>query len=215
MGSNLTLRVVISNDGTLCGRRHLSRDQREAICTDSYVKRRSAPMRILLALPIVVVAGCLASRLQSMQSQGTDSQSSASRFDPAQRLSATAFEQNATMKDTSAHEDPNLLKVGVPRDRIIAAFGTPNQIINQGGQEEEVYEFNPDGSKFVKPKVYARNIAAGGFTGGIATRGPQARIHEAAQHPTVHHLTFGSEGTIKSVPNESPNGHRPHAAPQD
>src|SRR6266851_10380466 len=73
MASNLTLRVVISNDGTLCGRRHLSRDQREAICTDSYVKRRSAPMRILLALPIVVVAGCLASRLQSMQSQGTDS----------------------------------------------------------------------------------------------------------------------------------------------
>ena len=62
-----------------------------------------------------------------MQSQGTDSQSSASRFDPAQRLSPTAFEENATMKDTSVHEDPNLLKVGVPRDKIVAAFGTPNQ----------------------------------------------------------------------------------------
>ena len=126
-------------------------------------------MRILLALPIVVLAGCLASRIQSMQSQGTDSQSSASRFDPAQRLSPTAFEQNATMKDTSVHEDPNLLKVGVPRSKITAAFGTPNQISNEGGREEDVYEFNPDGSKFVKPKVYARNIAAGVFTGGIAT----------------------------------------------
>ena len=103
----------------------------------------SSPMRMLLVLPMIALAGCLASR---MQSQGTDS--SSSRFDPAQRLSPTAFEQNATMKDTSVHEDPNLLKVGVSRDKIIAAFGTPNQINNQSGQEEDVYEFNPDGSKF-------------------------------------------------------------------
>src|SRR5690242_13403318 len=113
-------------------------------------------MKLLLALPMVVLAGCLASRIQSMESQGTDS--SSSRFDPAQRLSPTAFEQNATMKDTSVHEDPNLLNVGVSRDKITAAFGTPNQIGNQGGQEYDVYEFNPDGSKFVKPKTYARNI---------------------------------------------------------
>jgi hypothetical protein len=31
-------------------------------------------------------------------------------------------------------EDPSLLKVGVSRDKIIAAFGTPNQISNEGGQ---------------------------------------------------------------------------------
>ena len=116
-------------------------------------------MRILLALPMVALAGCLASRMQSINSQGTDS--SASRFDPAQRLSPTAFEQNATMKDTSVHEDPSLLKVGASRNKITAAYGTPNQIRNQGGQEQDVYEFNPDGSKFVKPKIYARNIATG------------------------------------------------------
>jgi hypothetical protein len=51
-------------------------------------------MRILLVLPMVALAGCLASRIQSMGSQGTDS--SSSRFDPAQRLSPTAFEQNGT-----------------------------------------------------------------------------------------------------------------------
>src|SRR5260370_41147267 len=119
-------------------------------------------MKILLLLPTILLAGCIASRIA--ESEGMDS----SRFDPAQRLSPTAFEQNATMKDTSVHEDPNLLKVGVSRDKIIAAFGTPNQINNQSGQEEDVYEFNPDGSKFVKPKTYARNIAAGVFTGGIA-----------------------------------------------
>jgi hypothetical protein len=70
-----------------------------------------------------------------MQSQGTDS--SSSRFDPAQRLSPTAFEQNATMKDSSVQENPSLLKVGVSRDKITAAFGTPNQIRNQGGKEQE------------------------------------------------------------------------------
>jgi hypothetical protein len=172
-------------------------------------------MRILLALPIIVLTGCLASRLQSMQSQGTDSQSSASRFDPAQRLSPTAFEQNATMKDTSVHEDPSLLKVGVPRSKITAAFGTPNQISNQGGQEQDVYEFNPDGSKFVKPKVYARNIAAGVFTGGIATVVHQARIHHTEQQLTVYHLTYGPDGTVHSVRKESRSSTSPDANPQE
>jgi hypothetical protein len=113
-------------------------------------------MTLTLALPLILPAGCLASRIQSMQSQGTDSPWS--RFAPEQRLSPTAFEQNATMKDTSVHEDPSLLKAGVPRSKIIEAFGTPNQTGNQGGQEEDVYEFNADGSKFVKPKIYPRNI---------------------------------------------------------
>jgi hypothetical protein len=172
-------------------------------------------MRILLALAMLVLAGCLASRIQSMQSQGTDSQSSASRFDPTQRLSPTAFAQNATMKDTSVHEDPSLLKVGVPRSKITAAFGTPNQISNQGGQEEDVYEFNPDGSKFVKPKVYSRNIAAGVFTGGVANLAHQARIHHAEQQLTVYHLTYGPDGTVQSVRKESHSEPRPDAPPQD
>ena len=158
-------------------------------------------MRTLLVLPMVVLAGCLASRIQSLQSQGTDS--SSSRFDPAQRLSPTALEQNATMKGSSVHEDPSLLKVGVRRDKIIAAFGTPNQIKNRGGQEQDTYEFNPDGSKFVKPKTYARNIAAGVFTGGIATVVHQARIHHTEQQLTVYNLTYGPDGTVQSVQKES------------
>jgi hypothetical protein len=153
----------------------------------------------VLVLPIVALAGCLASRMGSMQSQGIDS----SRFDPAQRLSPTAFEQNATMKDTSVHEDPNLLKVGVSRDRITAVFGPPNQISNQSGLIQDVYEFNPDGSKFVKPKIYPRNIAAGVFTGGIATVVHQARIHHTEQQLTVYQLTYGPDGTVQSVRKES------------
>jgi hypothetical protein len=163
-------------------------------------------IKMALLLPLLALAGCLASRIQSMESQskapqGTDS--SSSRFDPAQRLSPTAFEQNATMKDTSVHEDPSLLQVGVSRDQIVSAFGTPNQIATEDGHEEDVYEFNPDGSKFVKPKVYARNIAAGVFTGGIATVVHQARIHETERQLTVYHLTYGPDGVVQSVKKES------------
>jgi hypothetical protein len=77
-----------------------------------------------------------------MESEGGGN---SSRFDPAQRLSPTAFEQNATMKDTSVHEDPNLLRAGVSRSQIETAFGAPNETSDQGGQVQDVYEFNPDG----------------------------------------------------------------------
>ena len=154
-------------------------------------------MKRLLLVPTVLLAGCIASRIA--QSQGMDS----SRFDPAQRLSPTAFEQNATMKDTSVHEDPNLLRAGVSRDQIVAAFGQPNETSTTTGQVQEVYEFNPDGSKFVKPKVYARNIAAGVFTGGISTVVHQARIHHTEQQLTVYRLTYGPDGTVTSVQKES------------
>ena len=103
------------------------------------------------------------------------------------------------MKDTSVHEDPNLLKVGVSREQITAAFGPPNEISNEGGQSQDVYEFNPDGSKFVKPKTYASNIAAGVFTGGAATVVHQARIHHTEQQLTVYHLTYGPDGIVQSV----------------
>jgi len=142
----------------------------------------------LLILPFVFLTGCL-------QSGVIDS----SRFDPAQRLSPTAFIQNATMSDTSVHEDPDLLKAGVPREQIAAAFGAPNDTGNTEGQIEDEYDFNPDGSKFVKPKVYARNIAAGIFTGGAATLAHQARIHHTESQLTVYHLTYGADGRVASV----------------
>src|SRR5258708_37578049 len=150
-------------------------------------------MKRLLLIPTVLLAGCIASGI--MESQGVDS----SRFDPAQRLSPTKFEQNATMKDTSVHEDPSLLRAGASRNQIVAAFGAPNETSNQGGQVQDVYEFNPDGSKFVKPKTYARNIAAGVFTGGIATVGHQARIHHPGQQLNVYRVPYGPAGLGPSV----------------
>jgi hypothetical protein len=152
--------------------------------------------KLLLLIPIVLLAGCVARGI--MESDDMDS-----RFNPADRLSPTKFEQNATMKDTSVHEDPALMRVGMTRGQISANFGPPNETSNQGGLVQDVYEFNPDGSKFVKPKVYARNIAAGVFTGGIATVVHQARIHETEQKLTVYRLTYGLDETVQSVQKES------------
>jgi outer membrane protein assembly factor BamE (lipoprotein component of BamABCDE complex) len=144
----------------------------------------------------LLLAGCVARSIM-------ENDDLSSRFDPAQRLSPTAFEQNATMKDTSVHEDPGMMRVGMTRDQIAANFGKPNETSNQGGPVQDVYEFNPDGSKFVKPKVYARNIAAGVFTGGAATLVHQARIHYTEQQLTLYRLTYGSDGTVQSVQKES------------
>src|SRR5260370_2203568 len=138
-------------------------------------------MKRLLLIPTILLAGCIAQQIA--EREGMDS----SRFDPAQRLSPTAFEQNATMKDPSVHEDPNLLRAGVSRDQISGAFGKPNETSTDGGQLEDVYEFNPDGSKFVKPKIYARNIAAGGVSSGVATRRCRGRIPSAS----ARDLAFG------------------------
>ena len=160
------------------------------------MQSQSFSVTSLFVLPLIL-SGCL---LSQMQSQGLDS----SRFDPAQRLSLTNFEQNATMKDTSVHEDPTLLRVGISRQQIAAAFGAPNEASNQDGVIQDVYEFNPDGSKFVKPKVYPRNIAAGVLTGGIATVVHQGRIHYTEEQLTVYHLTYGPDGTVQSVQKQLP-----------
>jgi hypothetical protein len=49
-------------------------------------------------------------------------------------------------------------------------MGPPNATsTDENGWLVEEYDFNPDGSKFVNPKVYARNIAAAVFTAGAST----------------------------------------------
>lgn len=140
-----------------------------ATVTKEGIAASLSSMRMLLAAPpVVALTRCLASRINSMESPATDGTGSfSSRFDPTPRLGQTAFEQNATLKNTSFHEDPSLLKVGYLGTKSSALSGPPNGISDRGGYPQDVYEFRPDGSKFAKPKIDARNIAAGVFTGGI------------------------------------------------
>lgn len=67
----------------------------------------------------------------------------------------------------------------------------------------------------MKPKVYARNIAAGVFTGGIATVVHQARIHHTEAQLTVYRLTYGPDGTVSSVQKESRQAPEEAAQPAD
>src|SRR5262249_60425485 len=114
------------------------------------------------------------------------------------------LDQSASNMDASVHDDPTLLRFGVSLQQIAAAFGAPNETSSQDSVIQDVYEFNPDGSKFVKPKVYARNIAAGVFTGGIATVVHQGRIHYTEEQLTVYRLTYGPDGTVQSVQKQLP-----------
>ena len=53
------------------------------------------------------------------------------------------------------------------------------------GLAEDVYAFNPDGSKFVNPQTQARNIAAAIFTAGTSVAVRQARIHMTEREADV------------------------------
>ncbi len=139
-------------------------------------------------LSALVLAGC-----------GQTSGGNSSRFDLEKRLSPTAAVQNATMSNDSIHLNPALLQPGVPRDQIVAAFGPPNAVENDGGQQVDVYEFNADGTKFVQPQTYARNVAAGVATGGISTVVRRARIGLTEQQVTDYLVIYGPDGNVQSV----------------
>ena len=68
-----------------------------------------------------------------------------------------------TMKDSSVHDDPAVLKPGSSHAQIEAAFSEPNASgTTTNGQTEDFYAFNPDGTKFVNPQV-RRAISGSAF----------------------------------------------------
>ena len=103
------------------------------------------------------------------------------------------------MADESIHLNPELLQPGVAREQIVAAFGQPNEVRYEADQQVDVYAFNADGSKFVHPQTYARNLAAGVATHGIATTVRQTRIHLTEQQVTYYFLTYGPDGKVRTV----------------
>ena len=146
-------------------------------------------------LAIALLAGCM--RLQNRMNSIQDSS----------RFSLQCQEQSFTFKNESIHFNPDVLKIGMPRQQVITAFGDPNASqTNANGLAEDVYAFNPDGSKFVNPKTQARNIAAAIFTAGTSVAIRQARIHMTEQKLTLYHVTYGPDSTIKQVSVERLSG---------
>ena len=110
-----------------------------------------------------------------------------------------------TLKDTSIHYDPSVMRPGVARSEVQSRFGEPNSTENlETGQTDDVYAFYPDGTKFVNPTVRPRNIALGVFTAGASVAVRQLRLHQAESKLTLCHVVYGGDGTIASVRIEPP-----------
>ncbi len=125
----------------------------------------------------------------------------------ASDYSPKALQQSFTMKDTSIHYRPDVLQVGAPQADVHAAFGEPNATRTlPGGKLQEAYAFNPDGSKFVNPKVRPRNIAAAFFTAGASAAVHAARVLHAEHQLTVYRVTYNGGSRIQSVEVSAPNG---------
>jgi hypothetical protein len=153
------------------------------------VKPIGALTRVIAA--IVLLAGC--GRIQ----QRMDSMQDSSRF------SLAGQEQSFTFKNDSIHYNPSVLQVGTPRQQVVAAFGNPNASQTTAhGQLEDVYAFNPDGSKFVNPQTQARNIAAAVFTAGTSVAVRQARIKMTEDKLTLFHVVYSPDETIQKISEE-------------
>jgi hypothetical protein len=162
------------------------------------------PSSVLLPA-IAIVTACALSACARFQP--TAPAVSASDYTP------TGMAQSLTMKDSSVHYDPAVLKVGTARTQVQAAWGDPNGTqTTDSGEIEDVYAFNPDGSKFVNPKTRARNIALGFFTAGTSIAVRQARLALQERKLTLFHILYASDDTIQSVTPEKLSG-APDALP--
>ena len=135
------------------------------------------------------------------------------RFQPttpavsASNYTPTGVMQSVTMKDSDIHYDPSVLAIGAPRTQVEKAFGDPNaSTTTDSGQTEDVFAFNPDGSKFVNPQVRPRNIALAFLTMGTSVAVRQARLGITERKLTLYHVLYDSNGNIQSVKAEAMSG---------
>lgn len=133
---------------------------------------------------------------------------------PTTNFTPTAIGQSVTLKDSSVHYNPDVLKPGTLRTTVQAAFGDPNATqTNSGGQIEDVYAFNPDGTKFVDPTVRPRNIALAVFSMGASVAVRQARLALKERKLTIYTVAYTPDGRIESVHVQQPSSGAGAAAP--
>jgi hypothetical protein len=135
------------------------------------------------------------------------------RFQPTEPVPSTsnyslsALQQSATLKDPSIRYDPAVLHVGAGRNAVEAAYGDPNESrTRDNGFMEDVYAFNPDGTKFVNPQVRARNVALGFLTLGASVGVRQARLYLQERKLTLFHVIYSPADRIESVTVEKLSG---------
>jgi hypothetical protein len=144
---------------------------------------------------------------------------SCARFQPttpamsASDYTPTGMLQSVTMRNSSIHYDPAVVKTGSSRSQIKTAFGEPNASgTTSRGQTEDVYAFDPDGTKFVNPQVRPRNLALGFFTRGMSVAARQARLNMTEKKLTLYYLLYTPNDVLESVREERMAG-APEAGP--
>ena len=86
---------------------------------------------------------------------------------------------------------------------MITAFGEPNASrTTDSGLTEDLYAFNPDGTKFVNPQVRPRNVALGFFTRGASLAIRQARLYMKERKLTLYHVIYARDDLVKSIQEE-------------
>jgi hypothetical protein len=69
------------------------------------------------------------------------------------------LQNQMSSKDPSVHYDPSVLKVGTPRNQVLASFDNPNASHqSEDGAVEDVYAFFPGGAKYADPQVTAGTL---------------------------------------------------------
>lgn len=121
--------------------------------------------------------------------------------------------ERASGENSAIHYDPAILAPGVPRQRVIAAFGEPNATQGTGATRVDVYAFKPDGAKFVDPHISPATIAAAVFTGGMSLAVRRARIKIQESKLTLYKVHYDAQDRIKSVQVVSPKSSSGAPAP--
>jgi hypothetical protein len=165
-------------------------------------------MKWFSRIAVITGLGVLAVIASCARFQPTTPAMSTSNYTP------TGIGQSFTMKDSSIHYNPAVLRVGASRAQVETAYGEPNATrTTDNGLTEDVYAFNPDGTKFVNPQIRPRNFALAFFTMGASIAVRQARLSFTERKLTLYHVLYDSDGNVQSVREERMKG-APENGPQ-
>src|SRR5690348_2978650 len=114
---------------------------------------------------------------------------------PQQHRTPLTLQENSSLNDEQIRENADAFAVGASRHQVIAAMGEPNRSNFGEGEDDEVYAFHSDGTKFVNSQIGRVTMAA-------LTINPHSEVRNSphtAARMTVYHVYYASDGTVEAV----------------
>ena len=115
---------------------------------------------------------------------------------PQRHALAITLQENSGLSDEHIRENPNAFAIGNSRHQVIATMGEPNRSNFGEGEDDEIYAFHSDGSKFVNSQVSGRVAMAALTVNPHNSVRPPA--HTAAKM-TIYHVYYSMDGTVEAV----------------